>query len=246
MASPSFSQPRASVLPFGHEKTEPATRTDSRAIGSGTAWIQTRRKVYIRDANARIPMCMLQICGRLTNYTVRNLVQSVRFCSHLCGEAVHQSKIRRNGGIAFLRTFAMKTYLSEQNGSWGLDGFCDWPCQWSWLFLAPETWGFSLQHVVAPSASWQSPAIPAASNPLLYTTTTYDYYKCSFLTQNLSPLLVLLDAMLDPRLGDSWGANGTSSWAENQTLWTKFLPVERILSLNELRVLQKRQNARSC
>jgi hypothetical protein len=54
----------------------------------------------------------------------------------------------------------------------------------------------------------------------------------------LSPLLVLLDAMLDPKLRDSWGAKWQFVLSRNPTIWTKFLPVERILSLNELRVLQ--------
>ena len=59
MASPSFSQPRASVLPFGREKKEPAIKQNPRCRVRHR-WIGTRPKVYIRDANARTPMCMLQ------------------------------------------------------------------------------------------------------------------------------------------------------------------------------------------
>ena len=124
---------------------------------------------------------------------------------------------------------------------WGLDGFCDWPCQWSWLFLAPETWGFSLQHVVAPSASWQSPAIPAASYALLYTTSVLFWHKTCLLCLSCWMRCLILSC------GTHGELNGSSSWAEIQLSGQSFSLLSVFsASMSSGSSKLKTKNARSC
>ena len=148
MASPSFSQPRASVLPFGREKKEPATKQNPHCRVRHR-WIGTRPKVYIRDANARTPMCMLQ--SGVSYWTILACPKSDSTCSILialawqggtpkpdafpgcsyCCEPLQPTNEQEMQALNARTPLQWKhgKQLLEQKWLRGLDGFCAMPCQ---------------------------------------------------------------------------------------------------------------------